>query len=150
MSNPADTLSAPNHPPLCVQLVTRARVDASTHNGAVLSWPTIPLDILKEVIEQSPRKMMRTWSLVSKFCYACATPALWRHMRIQVRDTHDTQALTAMLVGLVKGGGRNCRRLRLLLGPAIFDDVMQRAMLGNMELHRSSGLFDAMLNSLGM
>jgi hypothetical protein len=91
------------------------KVERAFRRRPPLCWPTIPVDILKLVIEKSPQATLRNWCLVSKFCNSCATPTLYREVTLLDGDSYGMRPLTALLKSLVKGAGRHCRRLELSL-----------------------------------
>jgi hypothetical protein len=125
MSTNANHLRAPNDTNMLVQQVTRPSVNLlAARNDVPLSWPTIPLDILPLVIEQSPKQTLRNWCLVSKFCNAIATAELYRVVEVEVHPSApNLQPLSATLKRLVTGAGRHCRKLGLMINPDIYDPV---------------------------
>ncbi|KAA8897475.1 hypothetical protein FN846DRAFT_963680 [Sphaerosporella brunnea] len=85
---------------------------SSTLPPPPLSWPTIPWDLLKIIIEQSPQGLLYQWCLVSKFCRDCATPVLYRNVDLQLRE-HSGSHVAAALLRFIQGTGRYCRSLSI-------------------------------------
>jgi hypothetical protein len=119
----ANCLRAPDDTNMFVRQVTRPRINLlAARNNVPLSWPTIPLDILPMVIEQSPKETLRNWCLVSKFCNAIATAELYHVVEVKVHDgAPSLLPLTALLKRLVTGAGKHCRKLSLMINPDIYD-----------------------------
>jgi hypothetical protein len=103
-----------------VQQIMRQHVVPVSHTP--LHWPNIPLDILTLVIEHSPRELLPTWCRVSKFCNGCAMPALYREVNVQLSGLEGSRPVAKdVLLRLVKGAGRYCRRFTLQVGQDIFE-----------------------------
>jgi hypothetical protein len=108
-----DPRPVPNTSWIKVNKVARSpATDKLSAEAPEISWPTIPLDILKLLIEESPIETLRNWCLVSRFCNGFATPVLYRHVHLLLQERSGPE-VAAALKRFIKGAGKYCRTLRI-------------------------------------
>jgi hypothetical protein len=128
---------------ISVQQITHRRVAPVSHDA--IHWPDIPIDILKLVIEHSPRGVLPTWCRVSKFCNGCAMRVLYREVNVDLVQApqYSSHVAKQLLLRLVKGAGRYCRSFKLEVGK----DFYETDEGGPPD---AAFLMDAMISGLGM